>query len=73
MVEGVVYDDILTTSRFTSDSSSLGGPAYLEAGIDEVLNHTITTADGISVVQPWLIYNYEPSSVEFYSYKEPTV
>jgi hypothetical protein len=70
---GTFYDEAFKFSRLTSDPSSLGGPAYLEAGLDEQLNHTVTNADGSTSVQPWTLRNYEPSSVEFYSYKEPKV
>jgi len=29
--------------------------------------------DGSTVIEKWVLHNFEPSSVEFYSYKEPTV
>ena len=41
------------------------GPAYMEAGFDEILSRDSGS--------PWTIYTYEPSSVEFYSYRVPTV
>jgi hypothetical protein len=41
--------------------------------MDEKLNHTVTNSDGSTSVKPWTLHNYEPSNVEFYSYKEPRV
>ena len=70
---GSFYDSAFKFSRLSSDPSSLGGPAYLETGIDEKLNHTVTNSDGSTSVKAWTLHNYEPSSVEFYSYKEPKV
>jgi len=68
---GSFYDDVTKPSLLTSDAASLGGPAYLEVGLDEVIQHS-AGSDG-SLAAPWVLYNYEPSSVEFYSYKEPSV
>jgi len=70
MTEGSsIYDEVSKPSLLSSDTNSLGGPAYLEVGLDEVLQHA---ADG-GIPQQWILYNYEPSSVEFYSFKEPNV
>lgn len=53
----------------------------MEVGLDEVLEYTGGNAassgrrlseDGSSL-QEWTLYNYNPSSVEFYSYVSPTV
>ena len=51
----------------------MGGPAYVEIGVDEVLNYTTTASDGSSSTQQWVLYNYAPSAVEFYSYREAMV
>lgn len=71
--EGGSYDVVTKPSLLASDPGSLGGPAYVEVGLDEVLNYTTTATDGSSTTQQWVLYNYAPSSVEFYSYREPTV
>ena len=73
MNEGGAYDVVNKPSLLASDSGSLGGPAYVEVGLDEVLNYTTSATDGSSTTQQWVLYNYAPSSVEFYSYREPTV
>lgn len=70
---GSFYDDTTKPSLLLSDGASLGGPAYLEVGIDERLNHTVALGDGASAVQSWTLHNFEPSSVEFYTYREPSV
>lgn len=50
MVEGgAFYEEVTKTSLLQSDATSLGGPAYVEVGIDEVLNRTSLNADGIQV------------------------
>jgi hypothetical protein len=74
MVEGgAFYEEVTKSSLLQSDATSLGGPAYVEVGIDEVLNRTTINSDGTQTLSQWVLHNYEPSSVEFYSYKEPTV
>lgn len=57
--------DIATLDNQLNDGSIMG-IAYLEAGLDEILNRDAGQ-------QPWTIYTYEPSSVEFYSYRVPNV
>lgn len=71
--EGGAYDVVAKPPLLTNGPRSLGGPAYVEVGVDEVLNYTATAADGTHSTQQWVLYNYEPSSVEFYSYREPEV
>jgi hypothetical protein len=73
MTEGGAYDVVTKPALLASEPGSLGGPAYVEVGLDEVLNYTTTATDGSSTTQQWVLYNYAPSSVEFYSYREPTV
>lgn len=63
MNEGASYDEIILKSEFPDTNE---GVAYLEAGIDEQLERD----DGQA---PWMLYNYEPSAVEFYSYRTPSV
>ena len=48
-----------------NDTNTIG-VAYIEAGLDEVLNRDAGQ-------NPWILYTYEPSSVEFYSYRVPNV
>jgi hypothetical protein len=64
LVEGGSYDNVVLESQLAD--GSLEGVAYLEAGLDESLDR-----DGGQA--PWTLYTYEPSSVEFYSYRTPTV
>jgi len=71
MTEGGAYDVVTKPALLAGEPGSLSGPAYVEVGLDEVLNYT--TTDGSSTTQQWVLYNYAPSSVEFYSYREPTV
>ena len=40
--------------------------------MDEILDHSVDE-NGVAIKDPWVLYNYEPSAVEFYSYKEPNV
>lgn len=55
------------------------GPGYLEAGINEVLNkkpnfRTPEGSEGASSGDNTIIkYNYDPSAVEFYTYRAPNV
>lgn len=65
---GAFYESAVKHSQLQCDTVSLGGPAYLEAGIEEVLNHTVTLSDGTPMVEQWHIHNYAPSAVEFYTY-----
>lgn len=48
MHEGGSYEVVTKPSLLASDPSSLGGPAYVEVGLDEVLNYTTTATDGSS-------------------------
>lgn len=57
--------DIVAQDNRFNDGQILG-VAYLENGIDEVLNRDAGQT-------PWTIYTYEPSSVEFYAYRVPNV
>lgn len=63
MNEGASYDEIILKSQFPDSNE---GVAYLEAGLDETLERD----DGQA---PWTLYTYEPSAVEFYSYRTPSV
>jgi len=47
------------------NNGEIQGVAYLEAGLDEVLKRDVGDA--------WTLYTYEPSSVEFYTYRIPNV
>jgi hypothetical protein len=41
MIDGSsIYDEVTKASLLSSDENSLGGPAYLEVGLDEVLKHS---------------------------------
>ena len=73
MTEGGSYDIVTKSSVPSLDQGSLGGPAYVEVGLDEVLENAGEAVDGKSTTQKWVLYNYMPSSVEFYAYKEPMV
>jgi len=44
--EGGAYDVVAKPPLLTNGPRSLGGPAYVEVGVDEVLNYTATAADG---------------------------
>lgn len=73
MTEGAAYDVISKAPLLSSESTSLGGPAYVEVGVDEVLDYTVKNPGGNDTSHEWVLYNYEPSSVEYYSYKAPVV
>lgn len=64
LAEGVVLEKASIDNKFSDGNTE--GVAYLEAGLDEILNR-----DGGRL--PWTIFTYEPSSVEFYSYRVPNV
>jgi len=64
LAEGGNYENATLPSQL--QDGQVEGVAYLEAGLDEVLSRDAGQA-------PWTLYTYEPSSVEFYSYKLPNV
>lgn len=64
LAEGQQLD--LATIDNKLDDGQIMGPTYIESGIDEYLNRDAGQA-------PWEIFTYEPSSVEFYSYRVPNV
>lgn len=64
LAEGQDLDRAALDSRF--NDGQIQGVAYLESGIDEELKR-----DGGQ--QPWTLFTYEPSSVEFYAYRVPNV
>jgi len=51
------------------EEGTLGGPSYIQVGLDEAFDYTQSGGD----MNQWVLYNYEPSSVEYYAYKEPMV
>ena len=72
MTEGGSYEVFTKPSLTSDDSGSLGGPAYVEVGLDEVLENAVQEAGAnTGATEKWTLYNYMPSSVEFYAYKEP--
>jgi len=64
MTDGGSYENITLSSQLSDGSAE--GVAYLEAGLDESLSRD-------SGQSTWTVYTYEPSSVEFYSYRTPNV
>lgn len=76
MNEGISYDITTKISKLTDNEAQLEGPGYVEVGIDEVLakkpefkadNAFEKNDTGI------VTYNYNPSAVEFYTYRQPNV
>lgn len=72
LTEGNTYDITQRPSPI-EDFGPFGGPEYIEVGMNEKLNYTRKTEDDLSIQSQWTLYNYEPSAVEFYTYKEPMV
>jgi hypothetical protein len=70
LVESGLYDNVTKLSAVNEDVGTDGGPAYVEVGLDEEVLYTF---DNSATTETWTLYNYNPSSVEFYSYLTPTV
>jgi hypothetical protein len=83
LTEGGVYENTTQPSAPNEDVGSNGGPEYIEVGLDEALKYTYGGASpgrrleddaaGGATLQDWTLYNYNPSSVEFYGYVQPHV
>lgn len=61
--EGGFYEKVSTWNML--NDGVVEGVAYLEVGFDETLQRKLG--------DPWVLYTYDPSSVEFYSYKQPNI
>lgn len=78
LTEGGSYENTTQPSAPNDDAGSNGGPEYIEVGLDETLKYTYggaglgrrleDEAGGGAPLQEWTLYNYNPSSVEFYAY-----
>jgi hypothetical protein len=80
LTDGGLYDNVTEASVPNDDVGTDGGPGYVEVGLDEVLEYTGDTTgsgrrltEGGNTLQEWTLYNYNPSSVEFFSYVSPTI
>jgi hypothetical protein len=69
MTEGGSYDIVRESAAVADEEGSLGGPTYIQVGLDEAFDYTRGEGD----MNQWILYNYDPSSVEYYAYREPMV
>jgi hypothetical protein len=69
MSENVGYEVVSEIAASSDEEGSLGGPSYVQVGLDEAFDYSQSGGD----LNQWVLYNYEPSSVEYYAYKEPMV
>jgi hypothetical protein len=69
MNENGGYDVVSENAAVSDEEGSLGGPSYIQVGLDEAFNYSSSAGE----LDQWVLYNYEPSNVEYYAYKEPMV
>jgi hypothetical protein len=69
MNENGGYDVVSEIAAVSDEEGSLGGPSYIQVGLDEAFDYAQSGGE----LNQWVLYNYEPSSVEYYAYKEPMV
>jgi len=83
LTEAGAYENTTRPSAPNDDVGSNGGPEYVEVGLDETLQYTYgggglgrrleEEAGSGAALQEWTLYNYNPSSVEFYAYDQPLI
>jgi hypothetical protein len=66
MNEGGAYDLVNLPSILNEEAGSLGGPQYVDVGLDEKLSYMASGGESPDTEQPLIVYNYPPASVEYY-------